>query len=78
MLKLLVFVLLVVAVIFAFTRRIPPTRPPRDPPRDGDPTPLLPATLAGSDRDEASTRTPTGENIEMATGDLGDGGDGSD
>lgn len=76
MLKLLVFVLLVAAVIFAFTRRVPPNRPPRDPPRDGDPTPLLPATLAGSDRDEASTRTPAGENNEMVTGDMGDGGEG--
>jgi hypothetical protein len=78
MLKLLVFVLLVAAVIFAFTRRAPPNRPPRDPPRDVDPTPLLPASLAGPGRDDASPRPPAGENNEMVTGDVGDGADGGD
>ena len=76
MLKLLVFELLETAVKFAFTRRVPPNRPPRIPPRDGDPTPLLPATRAVSDRVEASTRTPAGENNEIVTGDMGDGGEG--
>lgn len=83
MLKLLVFVLLVAAVIFALTRRGPPHRPPRDPPRDVDPAPLLPATLIGSDHDRKPELAVTGgENNEMVTGELGDGdagsGDGGD
>ena len=77
MLKLLVFVLLVAAVVFALTWRGPPRRPPRDPPRDGDPSPLAPSSLIGTDSDKTPQRAATGGEInELVTGDIDDGGDG--
>ncbi|MFN3912358.1 hypothetical protein [Hyphomonas sp.] len=77
MLKLVVFVLLVAVIVYALTRQGKPRRPPRDPPKEGDPSPLLPAMLIGSDgEDKPGASKTAGEINEMVTGETGDAGGG--
>ncbi len=68
MLKLLVFVLLVAAVIFAFTRRAPPNRPPRDQGPDRDPDPAWPAGRIGRDPPAKESSHEINEMISGVTG----------
>lgn len=75
MLKLLIFVLLVAAVIYAFTRRSGTDWPPRDPPPDPDPDPVWPAGRIGRDRPTTPEKEPAGEINEMITGETGDADD---